>query len=40
MTRYKANATKKDVSNYRNNTTKDTASGALGDVITLVFIIS
>ncbi|KAH7215415.1 hypothetical protein DER44DRAFT_687978 [Fusarium oxysporum] len=37
MTRYKAIATKRDVSNLH-NTAKDTASSALGDAITSVFI--
>jgi hypothetical protein len=38
MTRSKAIATQKDVSNLHDNTTKDTASSALGDAITSVFV--
>ncbi|KAM0368589.1 hypothetical protein ACHAO7_011093 [Fusarium culmorum] len=38
LTRYKANATKKDVSNQHDNTTMDTAISALGDAITSVFV--
>ncbi|KAI3572509.1 hypothetical protein IWW34DRAFT_838119 [Fusarium oxysporum f. sp. albedinis] len=38
MTRSKAIATQKDVSNLHDNTTKDTPSSALGDAITSVFV--
>ncbi|EGU87128.1 hypothetical protein FOXB_02355 [Fusarium oxysporum f. sp. conglutinans Fo5176] len=38
MAKYKAVATKKDVSNLHDNTPKDTASSALGDAITSVFV--
>jgi hypothetical protein len=38
MTRYKATATKKNVSSLHENTTKDTASSALGGAITSVFV--
>jgi hypothetical protein len=37
ITRYKAITTEKDISNLHNNTTKDTASSALGNAITSVF---
>jgi hypothetical protein len=37
MTRYRANATKKDISTH-DNTTKDIASSPLGDAITSVFV--
>ncbi|KAF4331872.1 C2H2 finger domain protein [Fusarium beomiforme] len=38
ITRYKAVTTEKDVSDLHDNTTKDTASSALGDAITSVFV--